>query len=80
MLSGVGGMKRKNIDRDALVPISDRMTYPMPVFMKYVGWGRHALTMARRRGLRVVRVGGRCFVRGADFSAFLASVRDMEGE
>lgn len=69
-------MKRKSIDPNSLVPISDSMTYPLPVFLKAVGWGRHAMANARRRGLKVARCGGRCFVRGADFSAFLASLGD----
>ena len=60
--------------RDYLQPIEDQKTYPMSTFMKTVGWGRHALRQARQKGLRVIKVSGRCFVRGRDFSDFLGVI------
>ena len=69
-------MRRKQDLTDTLTPIDDAKTYPMATFLRAVGWGRHALREARKRGLRVVRVGGRCYVRGRDFSEFLASIAE----
>ena len=63
---------------DYLQPIDDQKTYPMPTFMKTVGWGRHALRQARQKGLRVIKVSGRCFVRGRDFSEFLGLIAGQE--
>lgn len=57
---------------DTIEPIDDQKTYTMQTFMTRVGWGRHA----RRQGLRVIRVSGRCFVRGKDFSEFLGQLGD----
>ena len=59
-----------NGSRD-LAPIVDGVTYPLPEFERRSGLGRHAMTQARRKGLKVCRLGGRVFVRGADFNAFL---------
>ena len=69
-------MQRKQDIADTLQAIEDQKTYPMQTFMKTVGWGRHALRQARQKGLRVVRVSGRCFVRGKDFSEFLGRIGD----
>lgn len=67
-------MRQKQNVAAALRPISDSEVYPLPTFMKATGWGRHALTQARRKGLRTVKVGGRCFVRGVDFRDFLGGL------
>lgn len=67
-------MAQKQSTAEKLMPIEDGRTYPMATFMGAVGWGRHALSSARKQGLRVVRVSGRCFVRGRDFSEFLGAV------
>ena len=64
---------------DALEPIDDSKTYALPSFMQHVGWGRHAMRQARLQGLRVVKMGGRIFVRGRDFSEFLGTI-GTEGE
>ena len=48
----------------------------MDVFMKHVGLSRHALRTARRRGLRVLRTGGRAFVLGSDFIDYLIRCQD----
>lgn len=67
-------MRAKQDTADTLVPIEDGRTYPLLSFMKATGWGRHALRQARQQGLRVVKVSGRCFVRGRDFSDFLGAI------
>lgn len=72
-------MRPKQDTSDTLKPIEDTSVYPMAAFMRYVGWGRHALKQARQQGLRVVKVSGRCFVRGRDFSEFLATMKSEGG-
>ena len=62
-----------------LGPIESGTCYPLAVFAERSGLGRYALTQMRRRGLRVIRSGGRAFVRGEDFESFLAQIPD-EGE
>ena len=64
-------MRQRQNTADTMQPIDDGRTYPMAAFMNATGWGRHALKHARQQGLRVVRVSGRCFIRGRDFSDFL---------
>lgn len=71
-------MRRKQDAADTLTPISDHQTYPLAEFLRATGWGRHALRHARQQGLRVVRVSGRCFVRGRDFSEFLGQLSASE--
>jgi hypothetical protein len=67
-------VSQKQAAVEKLTPIEDGSVYPMATFMGAVGWGRHALRQARQQGLRVVKVSGRCFVRGRDFSEFLGAV------
>ena len=67
-------MRPKQDTADTMTPIEDGATYPMAAFMRAAGWGRHALKHARQQGLRVVKVSGRCFVRGKDFSEFLGNL------
>lgn len=74
----VDSMKPKQDTSDTLRPIEDASVYPMAAFMRHVGWGRHALKQARQQGLRVVKVSGRCFVRGRDFSEFLGGLSEQE--
>lgn len=64
----------------SIQPIEDGRVYPLPLFMKATGWGRHAMRQARQKGLRVVRVAGRCFVRGRDFNDFLGRLGDESGD
>jgi hypothetical protein len=71
-------VRQKQDTSDTLKPIEDTSVYPMAAFMRHVGWGRHALKQARQQGLRVVKVSGRCFVRGRDFSEFLGSLSEQE--
>ena len=59
-----------------LGPIQAGVTYPLPIFMERSGLGRYALTQARHRGLRVIKSGGRAFVRGEDFQEFLSQIPD----
>lgn len=65
---------RQKTDPEQLGTIEDGTTYPTPIFMKRAGIGKHALMMLRRKGLKVIRMGNRTFVRGRDFSAFLAGM------
>lgn len=71
-------MNQKQNTADTLQPIADGNTYPLSAFMAATGWGRHALKHARQQGLRVVKVSGRCFVRGRDFSEFLGTLADEQ--
>lgn len=52
--------------------ISREKLYPLPVFRKITGLGKHAFAQLRRHGLKTVKCGNRVFVRGEDFDAFLA--------
>jgi hypothetical protein len=61
-----------------LAPIENGVTYPLPEFERRSGLGRHAMAQARRKGLQVCRLGGRVYVRGEDFSEFLASQQDAQ--
>lgn len=71
-------MRKKQNTADTMQPIDDGQTYPLQSFMQATGWGRHALRHARQQGLRVVKVSGRCFVRGKDFSDFLGRLADEQ--
>jgi hypothetical protein len=71
---------RRKTDPNDLGTISNQLTYPMPVFMKTAGIGKHALTQLRKQGLRVIRTGGRVFIRGQDFFDFLGSMNDADGD
>ncbi len=57
--------------REGLAPIEAGATYPLPIFQQRSGLGKDAMRAARRNGLKVIRLGGRAFVRGSDFSEFL---------
>jgi hypothetical protein len=72
-------MRQKQSTADTLQPIREDASYPQDAFMRAAGWGRHALRQARQQGLRVVKVGGRNFIRGRDFSEFLGKLADAEG-
>ena len=61
---------------NGLQPIEKGKIYPLPVFQRHSGWGRHAMREARRQGLKTIRSGGRIFVRGKDFFAYLDAVAD----
>ena len=56
-----------------LAPIQDGVTYPLDDFQRRTGLGRHAMRVARAKGLAVLRIGKRAFVRGEDFNRFLAA-------
>lgn len=65
---------RRKTDPEQLGTIADDQTYPLAVFQKTAGLGKHALSQLRKQGLKVIRTGGRAFVRGRDFNAFLATL------
>jgi hypothetical protein len=71
-------MSPKPNSRDTIQPIDSQQTYPLEAFMRASGLGRHSMRAARRLGLRVIRIGGRAFVRGADFAQFLTTVADQD--
>ena len=64
-------MRQNQDTSQTLAPICDHETYTLASFMKAAGWGRAALRTARDNGLRVIKISGRCFVRGRDFSEWL---------
>ncbi len=70
---------RQKTEPDQLGTICDDTTYPLAVFHRTAGIGKHALTQLRRRGLKVIRTGGRAFIRGRDFSEFLGRLADEKG-
>lgn len=41
--------------------------YPLSTFMSRTGLGRAAVRMARRKGLKVKRIGKRSYLKGSDF-------------
>ncbi|MEJ7591132.1 MAG: hypothetical protein WKF77_06250 [Planctomycetaceae bacterium] len=69
-------MRQKKVTADSLQPIDNSKTYALPTFMAASGMGRHALMHARRQGLKVIKLCGRVYVRGCDFSEFLGTLMD----
>lgn len=67
-------MRQKQNVQHTLTPIEDTKSYPEPAFKAAVGWGRAALRAARDQGLVVVKIAGRNYIRGKDFSDFLAKL------
>lgn len=63
---------KRKAEVETLGTISDDKTYPLEVFQKTAGLGKHSMSQLRRQGLRVHYCGNRAFVRGRDFSEFLA--------
>ena len=57
--------------REPSAPIRADEAYDQAEFCRRVGWGRAALTQARRAGLKAVLCGGRLYVRGSWFLEFL---------
>jgi len=70
---------RQKTDPNQLGTIEDGVTYPLTVFQRTAGIGKHALSQLRKQGLKVIRTGGRAFVRGKDFSDFLNTLRAEDG-
>ena len=62
--------KRRNRLSDLGSLFSDEVL-PIEVFSRRLGIGAWALRKMRQAGLRVLRAGGRGFIYGADFLAFL---------
>lgn len=56
-----------------LAAIDPTLQYPLELFEQIAGLGRAALREARRKGLRVVYIHGRAFVRGADWLSYCDS-------
>jgi hypothetical protein len=53
-----------------LGPIRPDEVYALEDFERRVGLGRGAIREARRQGLRVQYLHGRCYVRGSDWVAY----------
>lgn len=53
--------------------------YRLDDFRARTGMGEWAMREARRAGLRVVTVGGKRWIRGADFLDFLAARAEAQG-
>jgi hypothetical protein len=73
-------MRQKQALTDSAEPIDDAKTYSLDQFQNATGWGRHAVMQARRQGLKAVKVSGRLFIRGQDFSVFIGSQPNAEVE
>ncbi|WP_339910400.1 hypothetical protein [Symmachiella dynata] len=54
--------------------IDTHSIYHVESFRRRVGWGLHAFRIAKRNGLKVTHIHGRCYVRGCDFAAYLESL------
>ncbi len=61
---------------DALGPIANDQTYPLETFKRLAGLSHWAMRQARRNGLAVRTVGNRRYIRGADWSSYLAKIDD----
>jgi hypothetical protein len=55
---------------DALAPIRPDELYPGELFEQMTGLGRSAIREARRKGLKVLYVHARLFIRGSDWIAY----------
>lgn len=53
-------------------PIRAGESYPVKLFLRLAGWKKGALATAKRQGLPVRRAGGRSYVLGSDWIAFLS--------
>ena len=51
--------------------IEGHVLYALPEFLRRVGWSRHALREARKRGLRVRYAARNGFILGRDFLEYL---------
>jgi len=63
-----------------VAPILADAAYPLDVFRAATGMQEWSMRKARRSGLRVVYVGGRGWVLGKDWIAFLERKGRSEGE
>lgn len=73
-------MKRSEPVIETLSEIKAEAVYPLAVFQRKTGLGRHAIRTARMNGLKVKRVGGRPFISGDDFLRFFAELAVTGGE
>jgi len=54
-----------------LLEIRPESTYPLPTFMAAFGFTKSSMRAARRRGLRVLYIGKKAFVRGSDAISYI---------
>lgn len=57
--------------------INTRAIYPREVFLRVMGWSKHAWRTAKSRGLVAIYAGGRCYVRGDDVARYLAGLHNL---
>jgi len=61
------------LSRPTLGPIEPHILYPLPDLMARAGLGNAAMRTARSQGLAVKYAGGRGYVLGRDFIAWVAA-------
>ena len=74
VVNGENRMSRTN-SQDTPRTIEAGVVYGLDEFKKRSRFGNHAMRTACRNGLKVRYVGGRGFVLGDDFLAYLAGLR-----
>jgi hypothetical protein len=62
----------------ALGAIQSDSVYPLPVFKKKVGLDAWSLREAKKRGLKIRKIGRRRFIVGSDFIEYLRSLKPCE--
>jgi hypothetical protein len=65
---------KKADDTSHFGAISMDAAYPLALFQRLAGLKKASIAEAKQKGLRVIRVGNRRFVRGCDFHKFLATL------
>ena len=55
--------------------VEPHVLYHLSEFQSRLGWGKHAMRTARRKGLKVIDMGGRRYVHGRDFFDYLETIR-----
>jgi hypothetical protein len=61
-----------------LAPIEAGSVYPLSVFQSFTGLDRAAMRGAKRKGLKISKIGRRRFVIGADFIEHCKKMADQE--
>jgi len=59
-------------------PIVEGEIYTLDEFKRRSRWRDAAIRTARRHGLKVIKAGNICFIRGTDFSEFLRKIQNEE--
>lgn len=56
-----------------LAPIEPHILYPLNIAKAHLGWGNHAMRMAKRNGLVIKYVSGRGYILGKDIIDFITT-------